>query len=216
MPISPLPTPPSRASSPATFATDADAFLAALHDFATEANDLADDVNADAVAAAASAATAEAARVAAVAASDFQGDYSAGTTYQIGQSVSSGGGIWIAKTVNTGITPVEGANWTQLFLFSNVVVATGRNVDCALGSYFTFTAAGAGSWTATNIPTAKAFSFILELTNGGTGAQTWFTNTRWPNGVAPTLTSAGVDVLGFITDDGGANWRGAMLMRDSK
>jgi len=113
MAITPLPTPPSR-DDPTNFATRADAFLGALPDFATEANALAVDVNADAVSAAADAATAQASAVAAAGAANYKGDYAAGTTYQVGQSVSSGGKIWIAKTINLGVTPVEGANWTEL------------------------------------------------------------------------------------------------------
>lgn len=111
MAITPLPTPPSRSQSPATFSTDADAFLGALPAFASEANALAADVNADEASAAASATTASNAASVAVGAANYQGAYNAGTTYQIGQSVSSGGRQWVAKTVNTGITPVEGANW---------------------------------------------------------------------------------------------------------
>jgi hypothetical protein len=45
MSIDALPTPPSRAN-PTTFADDGDAFLAALPTFQTQANALADDVNA--------------------------------------------------------------------------------------------------------------------------------------------------------------------------
>ena len=63
--ISPLPTPPSRSTDPANFAVEADAFVAALPEFQTDANaqadyldDLAAAVDADAVAAAASAAAA--------------------------------------------------------------------------------------------------------------------------------------------------------------
>lgn len=44
MPITPLPSVPSRAESPATFSDDADAFLGALPTFQVEANDLASDV----------------------------------------------------------------------------------------------------------------------------------------------------------------------------
>lgn len=99
---------------------------------------------------------------------------------------------------------------------SNVVSLAGNAVDCNLGNVFTRTASGAASWTISNVPSNRAYSFLLELTNGGTGAQTWFTNTRWAGGTAPTLVASGVDVLGFITDDGGANWRGVLLMKDSK
>lgn len=111
MAITPLPTPPSRSQSPATFSTDADAFLGALPDFATEANALAADVNADEASAAASATTASNAASVAVGAANYQGDYNAGTTYQIGESVSYSGRRYVAKTINTGVTPVDGANW---------------------------------------------------------------------------------------------------------
>ena len=113
MAITPLPTPPSR-SDPTNFSARGDAFLSALPTFATEANVMAADVDASAISAAADAAIAEAAKIAAVGAANYKGDYAAGTTYQVGQSVSSGGKIWIAKTVNFGVTPVEGANWTEL------------------------------------------------------------------------------------------------------
>jgi hypothetical protein len=99
---------------------------------------------------------------------------------------------------------------------SNVVALAGTAIDCATGNYFTRTVSGAASWSFSNIPASRAYSFILELTNGGTGTQTWFTNTRWAGGTAPTLTSAGVDLLGFITDDGGSNWRGVLISKDSK
>lgn len=99
---------------------------------------------------------------------------------------------------------------------SNIVALGSSAIDCSLGNYFTRTVTGASSWSVSNVPSGVAYSFLLELTNGGLGTQTWFTNVRWPGGTAPTLTSSGVDVLGFITDDGGANWRGVMLMKDSK
>ena len=46
MPITPLPEPPNRSTSPETFSDDGDNFLGALPTFATEANALAADVNA--------------------------------------------------------------------------------------------------------------------------------------------------------------------------
>lgn len=62
MPITPLPTPPSR-QDPVNFAARGDAFLGALPAFATEANALQADVNAKQVAAANSANAAQADRV---------------------------------------------------------------------------------------------------------------------------------------------------------
>jgi hypothetical protein len=99
---------------------------------------------------------------------------------------------------------------------SNIVTVAASAVDCSTGNYFIKTASGALTWTVTNVPASRAYSFLLELTNGGTGTQTWFSGIKWPGGTAPTLTDAGVDVLGFITDDGGTTWRGVQLMKDSK
>lgn len=98
----------------------------------------------------------------------------------------------------------------------NIVAVAASEVDCSTGNYFTKTASGALTWTVTNVPASRAYSFLLELTNGGTGTQTWFSGIKWPGGTAPTLTASGVDMLGFITDDGGTTWRGVQLMKDSK
>lgn len=113
-------------------------------------------------------------------------------------------------TTTTGITDILGS------VRGNVTTVAASSVDCSEGNYFIKTVSGALTWTTTNIPASRSYSFLLELTNGGTGAQTWFTGIKWPGGTAPTLTAAGVDVLGFITDDGGTTWRGVLLMKDSK
>ena len=109
--ISPLPTPPSRSQSPETFSVDADAFLGAFPDFQSEANDQADYLDALAIAVDADATIASNSAAIAAGAANYQGDYSAGTTYQIGESVSYTGRRYVAKTVNTGVTPADGANW---------------------------------------------------------------------------------------------------------
>jgi hypothetical protein len=98
-----------------------------------------------------------------------------------------------------------------------VSAVAGSVIDCADGKrYFTATVAQARTWTFRNVPVGVAVVVVLELTNGGTGTQTWPSAVKWPGGTAPTLTSAGVDVLAFVTDDAGAAWRGVSLMTDSK
>jgi hypothetical protein len=84
---------------------------------------------------------------------------------------------------------------------------------------FTYTVSGVTSFTilAGSIPAAGTVaSFLLDLTNGGSAAITWWANLRWPSGVTPVLTAAGRDVLGFYTHDAGANWTGLLLGRDVK
>ena len=107
MTITALPTPPQRSDGPDTFANNGDTFIAALPLFVTEANALGAQVSADAAAVALVA-------PGAIAAAQFQGEYSAGVTYSVGQSVSYGGDTWFAKTVNLAVTPVTGANWQKV------------------------------------------------------------------------------------------------------
>lgn len=96
------------------------------------------------------------------------------------------------------------------------VSVSASDIDCQAGTYFYKTAVGGLTWTFTDPPsTGKAFGFILELTNGGLGAQTWPASVDWPNGTAPTLTSSGKDILAFITRDGGTIWHGGLVRRNS-
>jgi hypothetical protein len=91
-----------------------------------------------------------------------------------------------------------------------------RTINLQLGNYVSATVAGATTFTFSNpLASPNACGFILELTNGGSATITWPTAVRWPGGTAPTLTTSGVDVLVFVTDDGGTNWRGVASMLDS-
>jgi len=136
------------------------------------------------------------------------------------------------KTLNfssntlTGVAPLASPTFTGTVttetadllgsVRGNVTTVAASAINCSLGNYFIKTASGALTWTVTNVPATRSYSFLLELTNGGTGTQIWMSGIKWPGGTAPTLTASGVDLLGFITDDGGTTWRGVQLMKDSK
>lgn len=124
MAITPLPAAPSRAV-PSTFSTLADAFLAALSTFVTEANALQVDVNAKqvtasaaAVAAAASAVTADSYSDLAQAAANFKGAWSALTgAAAIPYSVSHLGRYWMLITATSNIAadvPGTSAKWQEI------------------------------------------------------------------------------------------------------
>jgi len=100
----------------------------------------------------------------------------------------------------------------------DVVPLGGSVMDVGYGErvYFTRTATAAATWAFQGVPAIGAVVVILELTKLGTATQTWPSVVKWPGGTAPTLTSSGVGVLGFLTDDGGVNWCGVVLMTDSK
>lgn len=96
--------------------------------------------------------------------------------------------------------------------------AMGANaIDLATGNFFSKTISGATTFTVSNVPaTGTAATFILDLTNGGSAAITWFAGVKWAGGTAPTLTAAGRDVLGFFTHDGGTIWTGLLMGKDVK
>jgi hypothetical protein len=97
-------------------------------------------------------------------------------------------------------------------------VAMGANdINLAQGNVFTKTISGATTLTVSNwLPSPVANSFILELTNAGSAAITWFGGVKWTGGIAPTLTASGVDILGFYSHDGGTTVRGVVLAKDNK
>jgi len=101
-------------------------------------------------------------------------------------------------------------------------IAMGANdIDLRAGNYFTKTfTATTFTLTASNVPASgTAASFILDATNGGLATisfGTGFTSVKWVGGAQPTLTSAGRDVLGFFTHDGGTTWTGLLLGKDVK
>ena len=82
------------------------------------------------------------------------------------------------------------------------------------GRHFYKTATTALTWTFSNPASSGLDGFILELTNGGAYAQTWPASVKWPNGVEPTLTTSGTDILVFITRNAGTSWIGKLTMRD--
>lgn len=97
------------------------------------------------------------------------------------------------------------------------VAMAANNIDLATGNLFTKTISAATTFTVSNIlATGNANSFILELTNAGSQIITWWTGVKWAGGIAPTLTTAGVDIIGFYTHDGGTTWRGILMSKDSK
>jgi hypothetical protein len=95
--------------------------------------------------------------------------------------------------------------------------SSGNNFDLATANYFTHTVSGATTFTVSNTASSGSVSsFIIDLTNGGSAAITWWANMKWVAGTAPTLTSSGRDVLGFFTHNGGTTWTGLVIGKDVK
>jgi len=120
-------------------------------------------------------------------------------------------------TINAAGVTVPGVLKTTASPVETAVAMGANNIDLSAGSLFTKTISGLTTLTVSNVASAGSVpSFILELTNGGSATVTWFAGAKWAGGTAPSLTAAGLDILGFYTTDGGTTWRGNMLSKDSK
>jgi hypothetical protein len=114
--------------------------------------------------------------------------------------------------VLSGTTVEEQQSGDGLIIIENEGTITSSNIDLSTGNYFPYTVSSSTTFTVSNVPSnGTATSFILDLTNGGSSAITWWTGVTWPNGTAPTLSSSGRDVLGFFTYNGGTTWSGFLL-----
>lgn len=93
----------------------------------------------------------------------------------------------------------------------NPTAVAALDIDCSLGNFFTKTINGASTFTVSNVPASRAYSFTLELTHTS-GTITWFSGVEWPGGTAPTLTTGKTHLFLFVTDDGGTRWRASSLI----
>lgn len=143
-----------------------------------------------------------------------------------GHSGAGGTGIYFPNANDVGI----GAGGTErIRLYSSgatefsgsvrefKVAIAASDISLAAGNYFTKTISGATTFTVSNVASSgRVSSFVLDLTNGGSATVNWFSGVKWAGGTAPTLTSAGRDLLGFFTHDGGTTWNGLVLGLDVK
>ena len=91
-------------------------------------------------------------------------------------------------------------------------LCTNGTLDLSLSNYFVCNCTGSMTYSFTNVPSdADVISLVLELHNAGSHVQTFPANVKWGGGAAPTFTAGASDLIGFITTDGGANWRGMGL-----
>ncbi len=123
--------------------------------------------------------------------------------------------------INAGATAPEWTSDLKNIVSGDTVPATKVNtlsngtIDCSDGEYFKITLSGNITFSFTNVPSGFP-AVVLEITNGGNHTVTWPAAVKWTGGVAPTLTSSGVDILVFTTDDTGTTWRSSSFSLDNK
>ena len=86
-----------------------------------------------------------------------------------------------------------------------------QSINLTLGNVVTATQTASATTYSFDNPSGsgKCCSFTLILTNGASNSGTnWPSSVDWEDGTEPTLTSSGVDILSFMTVDGGTIWYG--------
>ena len=100
------------------------------------------------------------------------------TSPTLSRSLTSGGKIVVSAlgTLTTGITTIDLAT-AQVY---TATISTGNSITFAFS----------------NAPSAGQSQVVLmRLTNAGSGTIAWPAGTKFPNAVAPVLTTSGVDML---------------------
>lgn len=116
-----------------------------------------------------------------------------------------------------GALTVTGILTTSSAIVEKKVAVAASNIDLSLATVYSKTVTAPITFTVSNVPAVNSVAaFILDLTDGGSSAVTWWANVKWVSGVYPLLTASGRDVLGFFTYDNGATWNGFMLGKDMK
>jgi hypothetical protein len=132
----------------------------------------------------------------------------AGST--VGQIPQWNGSTWTATQVlvSPELTTTIYSNGSYR---ANAVAVSALDINMSLGNYFTKSISANSTFTFSNTPSSRAFSFTLRLTVSGSRTVTWPSSVRWPNNSAPSLTADRTHLFMFATDNGGSTWRGAAL-----
>lgn len=132
--------------------------------------------------------------------------------------------LYAVEGVADAALPLAGGTMTgNVDVFSSTAgltalgsVSGATALDLALGNVFTLTIGGATTLSISNCPSGTfAVPLLLQITNPSTNI-TWPASFDWAGGVAPTMTTTGVDVIGAISFDSGTTWRAMAISLDSK
>lgn len=143
------------------------------------------------------------------------------------RSLFGGTGSYLPLTIHTGGNERLRINSDGIATFNNTVIfgsslqhtvnnlgsVSGTiDIDMNLGTLVVASLTNDTTFTVSNSAiSGKVSSFTLELENGGSFITTFMSNTFWENGITPTLSTSGIDILTFYTRDGGVSWRGVLV-----
>jgi hypothetical protein len=118
-------------------------------------------------------------------------------------------------------TTIEDVNLKDVGVVTNAIGSVGggtQDINITLGNSVSATIDTSTTTFTFSNPTAadELCIFTLVLTNGGSQTVNFPASVDWEGGTAPTLTTAGVDILTFVTIDAGTTWHGQSYSLDSK
>jgi len=117
-------------------------------------------------------------------------------------TVDNGTTLWAAHHSIADILPVNSVTYNG---------AGTSTIDLSKGRLHKVVVAGGISSFAISNVTKNTPTFRLLITNGGSQVLTWPGSVVWLSGAVPTLQTAGVDELHFMTPDLGTTWYGARV-----
>jgi hypothetical protein len=98
--------------------------------------------------------------------------------------------------------------------YGTKVDLTGTAIDLATGNYFVKTITADTTFTVSNVSATGTVSrFTLQFTGNLSYAINWGFNVQWSRGVAPTMSGGVINVIEFVTVDGGTTWIGNLVSR---
>ena len=117
-------------------------------------------------------------------------------------------------------TDLPTLNGADLYSGGSIVIAdvesaiSASNIDVSAGEFFYKTITANTTFTVSNIPASPQVPlFYVVLTNGGAFTVAWRAGIKWANGAAPALSAAGIDVLGFYSENGGTTGYGGLIWK---
>jgi hypothetical protein len=124
----------------------------------------------------------------------------------LNQNVTISGSVFLSGSLHTPVF----VDYEEKYTTINHSSAGGITYNLSLGNIFYVNqSANITVTTITNPPTATNLgSFTVILDSGTTYTVAWPASVKWPAGVAPLLEGPAVNIVSFITPNGGTDWYG--------